>query len=433
MKVSFGSLVVLIVFSTALRAEDWPRFRGPRGNGASAESTLPLTWGPKENIAWKVELPGPGSSSPIVVGNRVFVTCFTGKEAKEIVRHVTCFDRAGGKVLWQSSFPAPQPENDYAKHLLQHGFATSTPVSDGERVYVHFGRDGIRAFDLGGKMIWHEFAGKIISTFGSGATPLLHGDKLIVNATVELGALAALDKRTGKRLWKASINGDCWSTPAIATLPGGKQELILNGSGAVYGFDPDDGKELWYVDSLGGHISSTPLVADGLIYVVNSGFDGKLTMAIRPGGKGDVTKTHIVWKQEKVGANHCSPLLLGDRLCWFSTTAVAVSAKDGSILQQKRLEGLFNLYSSPITAGDKIALFTRNGVGYVLRAKDLEVLAENDLGDASGINASPALSKGQLFIRSNRYLYCIGTAQNVRPASRHSTRPCPATPRPTVA
>lgn len=401
-------LIWLLCVTSSVAAEDWPRFRGPRGDGTSAESKPPIKWGPKENIAWKVELPGPGSSSPIVVGDRVFVTCFTGTDAKDIVRHVMCFERGGGKVRWQSSFPAPQPENDYAKHLLQHGFATSTPVSDGERVYVHFGRDGVRAFDLDGKLVWHESTGRIISTFGSGATPLLFGDKLIVNATVELGALLALDKHTGKRVWKASINGDCWSTPAVADLPGGKQELVLNGSGAVYGFDPADGKEKWYVDSLGGHISSTPLVAGGLIYVVNSGLNGKLTMAIRPGGSGDVTKTHIAWKQEKVGASHCSPLLLGDRLCWFSTTAVAVSAKDGGILQQKRLEGLFNLYASPIVAGDTVVLFTRNGAGYVLQAKDLDVIAENDLGDTSGINASPALSNGQLFIRSNKYLYCIG-------------------------
>src|SRR5687767_11362833 len=201
-------LVLLLCLTSTLSAEDWPRFRGPRGNGASAESALPVKWGPNENIAWKIELPGPGSSSPIVGGDRVFVTCFTGKEAKDIVRHVMCFDRAGGKMLWQNSYAAPQPENDYSKHLLQHGFATSTPVSDGARVYVHFGRDGVRAFDLNGKLVWHESTGKIISTFGSGATPLLFGDKLIVNATVELGALLALDKNTGKRVWKASINGD---------------------------------------------------------------------------------------------------------------------------------------------------------------------------------------------------------------------------------
>jgi outer membrane protein assembly factor BamB len=398
---------LFLLFANPLHAEDWPRFRGPRGNGVSGESTLPIKWGPKENIAWKVELPGPGSSSPIVLGDRVFVTCFTGKLAKDIVRHVMCFDRAG-KLLWKNSYPAPQPEMDYSGHLLQHGFTTSTPCTDGQRLYVYFGRDGVRALDLDGKLLWHESVGRIISSFGSGSSPILFGDKLIVNSTVESGALFALDKHTGKRLWKTPINGDCWSTPAVADLPGGKQELILNGSGAVYGFDPNDGKELWQVLAITGHISSTPIIRDGIVYVSNASMGGKHAMAVRPGGAGDVTKTHIVWKQEKAGASQCSPLLLGERFLWFSGMGSVVSAKDGSTLQQERLEGVTNLYSSPIAAGDTIVLFTRKGTAYVMQAKDLKVLAENDLGDASGINASPALSNGQLFIRSNRYLYCIG-------------------------
>jgi outer membrane protein assembly factor BamB len=132
-------------------------------------------------------------------------------------------------------------------------------------------------------------------------------------------------------------------------------------------------------------------------------------MAIRGGGRGDVTKSHVLWKQEKAGASHCSPVLVGERLCWFSGNAYALSTKDGSVQQRESMEYLTNLYSSPIVVGETIALFTRGGIAYVLRAKDFEILATNDLGDASGINASPALSSGQLFIRSNRYLYCIGT------------------------
>jgi hypothetical protein len=138
---------------------------------------------------------------------------------------------------------------------------------------------------------------------------------------------------------------------------------------------------------------------------------GKSAMAVRPGGKGDVTKTHIIWKQAKVGASHCSPLLLGDRFCWFSGSGTVVSAKDGKVLQQERLDGVTNLYSSPIVAGDTIVLFTRNGGAYVMNAKNLEVIAQNELGDASGINASPALSNGQMLIRSNRFLYCIGAGK----------------------
>src|SRR5260370_27853258 len=411
MKPACLALVLIPLLVNQHDAEDWPRFRGPSGNGVSGESKVPLKWGPKDNIAWMVELPGAGSSSPIVVGQRVLVTCFTGKKAEEIVRHVMCFDRGSGKQLWKNSYPAPLPEMDYTGQLLQHGFTTSTPASDGERFYVHFGRDGVRAFDLDGKLLWHENVGKIVSTFGSGASPILVGDKLIVNATVELGALVAVDKKRGKRIWKMRINGDCWSTPALSKLAGGKEELILNGSSVIYGFDPENGQELWRVESLGGHMSSTPVCRDGLIYIVNSSLNAKLTLAIRPGGRGDVNQTHLVWKQEKVGASHCSPFLVDDRLCWFSGLARAVSAKDGSILKQERLEDLANLYSSPISDGATIVVFTRRTGAYTLRAKDLTVINHNDLDDTSGINASPALSGGQLVIRSNGYLYCIGQAK----------------------
>src|SRR5260370_37508631 len=225
MKPACLALVLITLLVNQLDAEDWPRFRGPSGNGVSGESKVPLKWGPKDNIAWRVELPGPGSSSPMVVGQRVLVTCFTGKKAEEIVRHVMCFDRNSAKQLWKNSYPAPLPEMDYTGQLLQHGFTTSTPASDGERFYVHFGRDGVRAFDLDGKLLWHENVGKIVSTFGSGASPILVGDKLIVNATVELGALVALAKKSGKRIWKTRRNAACRATPAPPNLPGAKKHL----------------------------------------------------------------------------------------------------------------------------------------------------------------------------------------------------------------
>src|SRR5437870_434860 len=144
MRCALGYLM-LCLFAGPLSAEDWPRFRGPRGNGTSAETDLRLKWGPKDNIAWKVELPGLGASSPIVVADRVFVTAFSGTMAKELVRHVLCVDRKSGKMLWKNSYAAPLPENDYVKQLTQHGFSTSTPISDGKHLYVHFGRDGVRA------------------------------------------------------------------------------------------------------------------------------------------------------------------------------------------------------------------------------------------------------------------------------------------------
>ena len=407
MTCAFAPLVVLCCLAAPPGADDWPRFRGPNGDGTSPERAVPETWGPAENVAWKVELPGPGASSPVVLGRRVFLTCFTGTSAAELVRHVLCFDRGRGELRWKRSYPAPLPECDYTGQLRQHGFATSTPTTDGACLYVQFGRDGVRALDLDGNLLWHTQIGEYVSTFGSGASPTLVGDRLIVNATVEAAALVALDQRTGQRLWKTRINGDCWSTPAVVDLPGGAREIVLNGSGWVYGFDPADGRELWKVVSLGGHISSSPVIRDGIVYVSNGGTNGPLTMAIRPGGRSDVTKTHVLWTV-KAGASHTSPILVGDRLCWFSGQAVAVNAKDGRLLAKERLDGLNNPYSSPVAAGGKIVLFTRSGAAYVLRATDLHVLARNDLQDDSGIVASPAVSAGQLFIRSNRYLYCLG-------------------------
>ncbi|MFO0966779.1 MAG: PQQ-binding-like beta-propeller repeat protein [Gemmataceae bacterium] len=399
--------IVFAPFVTTAHAEDWPRFRGPRGDGTSAETSFPTRWSPKENILWKAKLPGPGSSSPIVWKDRVFVTCFTGTKGPEIVRHLFCFDRNKGDILWKKDFPAPQPENDYASYLLQHGFASSTPVTDGDKLYVYFGKDGVRCFDLDGALVWHELVGKAINGFGSGSSPVLFEDKLLVNATVELGALVALDRKSGKRLWKASTS-DCWATPVVVTLPDGKREVILNAMNAVYGYDLDSGKEKWFVDTIGGHISSTPLVKDGVVYVMNSSLGGKHVLAIRPGGSEDVTKTHVIWKNTKAGASHCSPLLVDGRFVFISGQAFALDLKKGDIVKQERLDGTKNLYSSPILAGDKIILFTRDAGAYVLNAKDLSVIAHNDLGDASAINASPALSVGRIYIRSNTQLYCIG-------------------------
>jgi outer membrane protein assembly factor BamB len=177
----------------------------------------------------------------------------------------------------------------------------------------------------------------------------------------------------------------------------------------MYGYDPEKGTELWSVDNVAGYNGTTPVVRNGIVYAMNQGFGDKEFLAVRVGGLGDVNKSHIVWAQNKAGAPYCSPLLIGDRLFYFSGQAVALNIADGKVITQKRLDGIDRLYGSPIAAGDKILLFTRNQGAYILSADDkLTVLAHNDLGDESAINASPALADGQIFIRSNQYLYCIG-------------------------
>jgi outer membrane protein assembly factor BamB len=409
MKSTLFSLAMLACGVAQTRAADWPGFRGPFGNGICEEKTFPLKWGPKENVAWKVQLPGPGASSPVIWKDQVFITCFTGKKAAELVRHVISFDRSSGKKLWQRDFPAPLPENDYVKQVMQHGFTTATPVTDGQRLFVFFGRGGVHALDLQGKSLWHVDVGDGFNVFGSGASPALLGDKVLVNACFESRFLFAIDKVSGKTLWKGDIQGMSWSMPVVVDAPKSKKEIVLNVGAGLYGYDPDNGKELWSVDILAGYNGSTPLTRDGIIYVMNHAQGDKEFLAARAGGRGDVTKSHVVWTQSKAGASYCSPLLQGDRLFLINGQALALNAKDGKITGKKSLDGIMNMYGSPILAGDKIIVFTRSSGAYVLSADDkLEVLAHNHLGDDSAFNASPALVGGQIFMRSNQYLYCIG-------------------------
>jgi outer membrane protein assembly factor BamB len=401
--------LVSVVCAAPAAAADWPCFRGPHGDGVADEQTIPLKWGPKDNIAWKVALPGPGASSPVVWGDRVFVTSFTGTKASEIVRQILCFDRKTGKKLWQKDYPAPLPENDYKAQVSQHGLATGTPATDGKRLYVYFGRGGLHVLDLDGKPLWNADLGDGTIVFGSGASPLLLGDKVVVNACAESRKLVAFDKENGKRLWASTIDGMCWSTPVVVEPVARKQEIVLNVGAGLYGWDAETGKELWSVDIVAGYNSATPVVRDDMVYVMNQGSGEKQFVAVRAGGRGDVTKTHVVWTQSKAGASYTSPLLAGDRLFTFGGQAHALSVKDGAITAKKSISGLQGLYGSPVLVGDKILLFTRYNGAYVLSADDkLRELAHNKLGDDSSFNASPAVVGGQIFIRSDQYLYCIG-------------------------
>jgi outer membrane protein assembly factor BamB len=402
-------IVILLtpVCTTHVRA-DWLAFRGSAHQGHAGPGDFPIRWGPDENVAWKVKLPGMVASSPVILGDRVFVTCFTGKKGPEIVRYLLCFDRADGKLRWQQKRPALQPESDYVWQIQQHGFATATPIIDGKRIFVNFCRGGVFAFDLDGNELWHRELGNFRNAFGSGASPSMHGDLLLINATVEAAALFALNKTTGEIVWRAKVGSDCWSTPVAVETSAGEKEIVFNGASSLVGLDPNSGKELWHCDTVGGNASTTPVVRKDVLYLIGSTFGGKATIAVRAGGRGDVTKSQVLWSNKKAGASYCSPLLIDDRLYFFSNLATCLDIKTGKIVAQNRLDGVTQLYSSPIVAGGKIYLFTRNEGAYVLAADEkMTVLARNVLGDTTTINASPAASRGDLFIRSQEYLYCL--------------------------
>jgi outer membrane protein assembly factor BamB len=407
--------MVVVACVGALAGADWPAFRGPKGDGTSGERGLPLKWGPEENVAWKTKLPGPGTSSPIVCKDRVFVTCYTGYgitkggSVSDLRRHLLCLDRKTGKILWQKEVAPLLPETDFNRYINEHGYASSTPATDGERVFVFFGRTGVLAFDFDSQELWRTEVGKGLNSWGSASSPVVYRDLVLVNATIESGSLLALDRKTGKQVWRVKNLTDCWCTPLIVELPGGKAEVVLNMSGTLLGVDPEKGEQLWQCDGIGtSAATSSPVARDGVIYVMGAGGDGPVTMAVKAGGRGDVTKTHILWTQ-KVGTGQTSPVLHGNRLYAVSGQVWCLKTDTGEILFRERLYDARQEYVSPVAAEGRLILFTRRNGAYVLAAKDqLEQLAHNDLDDRSIFNASPAISQGQIFVRSNEYLYCLG-------------------------
>jgi outer membrane protein assembly factor BamB len=415
---TFVALWLLTFVITPLRA-DWPSFRGPGGLGVSSDTAVPLTWGPKDNVVWKTKLPGNGTSSPIVWKDRVYLTGYTdygligkgkGGDVAKLKRHLLCVDRKTGAIIWRKDVATKMPETDFNNYINEHGYASSTPVTDGERIYVFFGRTGVLAFDLDGKELWQTEVGQYLNSWGSASSPILYRDKVIVNAAVERSSLVALDKKTGKEVWRVKGLRDCWSTPLVVEVPGGKDEIVLGTPGLLIGVDPENGEKLWHCDATGtATASSTPIARAGIVYAMVAGFNGRNFIAIKAGGRGDVTKTHVLWEQPKAGANHTSPVLVGDRLYYVSGQVYCLDAKTGKLVYQQRLYDTRMEYVSPVAVGDKIIAFTRTSGAYVFSTGDKFVQhAHNDLGDSSVFNASPALSGGQLFIRSNEYLYCIG-------------------------
>ena len=409
-----------LVLSTLLLAgADWPRFLGPKGDGISEAKGLPTTWSAASGVVWKTELPGPGASSPITTGDKVLVTAYSGYavdpdnlgKPENLQRHVLCLERASGKVLWQKTVKASLPEQSFGGFLALHGYASSTPATDGKAVYAFFGRSGVYAFSLAGDELWHADVGSGTHNWGSAASPILAGDLVIVNASVESGALVALNKATGKQAWRVGGSTRSWSTPALVDLPGGKQELVVSVQDKVLGLAPATGKELWTCDGVKDYVCPAVAVHGDVVYVTAG--RKPHTVAVRAGGQGDVTKSHTVWTSD-LGSKVPTPLVTNGLLYWVEQTGkvACLAAADGSPVYQERLKlpgSGDKVYASLVLADGKLYAVTRQGGTLVLAVgKEFKELARNDLGDKSIFNATPAISNGQLLLRSNRCLYCIG-------------------------
>lgn len=397
----------------------WPQFRGVAASGVVAESKPPTTWSATENVRWKLDLPGAGASSPIVTGGRVFVTCYAGAQASRAdvdQRHLVCVDFATGKLLWSKAVPAVKPEDAYQGFLREHGYASNTPVTDGERVYVFYGKSGVLAYDLEGNELWKVKVGQESSNrrWGSAASLMLSGNALIVNASEESRSLRALDKLTGKELWKSEAETLelSYSTPTLAKTAEGREDLVVAIAQEVWGLNPESGKLRWFVQTeIAGNVSPTPIVDGDVIYI--TGGRPVASHAIRVGGKGDMTSSNVLWTSRS-GSYVATPLLHDGHLFWFDDRGQAFCQRssDGEIVYRERvpeLSGGRPVYSSPVLADGKIFVVSRYDGTYVIpAAPKFEILAQNRLADDSEFNATPAIVGNELLLRSDRALYCVG-------------------------
>ena len=410
------------IFSTAAAApkeNDWPQFRGTGALGRSEAKGLPLTWSDEKNVVWKAALPGPGASSPIVLGDRIFITSFTGfatssrepGEMTNLKRHLLCLNLADGKIIWDTAVPAEMPEQDRIRE--GHGYASSTPVADAERVYAFFGKTGVFAFDHSGKQLWKTKVGDKLNGWGSATSPVLYKDYLIVNASIESDSLVALDKKTGKEVWRANVSNESWHAPVFVTAPDGSTEVVAAKNGRVLGFNADTGEALWNVKTgIPWYMCPTPVVQDGIVYVIG-GRTPNGALAIRAGGRGDVTASHVVWKVGK-GSNVPSPILHDGHL-YFAHENLGIvyclNAKTGELVFEERIEpSPGQIYASPVMGDGKIYFTGRGGRTVVIAASPkFEKLGENTLESNRGMfNSSPAISGNKILLRSNRALYCLG-------------------------
>jgi outer membrane protein assembly factor BamB len=404
-------LVVALELASTGHAGDWTEFRGPTGQGTTTAKNVPLEWSETKNVAWKQAVPGQGWSSPVLYRDRLYLTTaiMPGPETGgKLELRVLCLEATGGKTVWnqevfaKDSIPGIHKKNTHA---------SATPLIEGGRLYVHFGHHGTACLELDGKTVWTQTNLTYHPIHGNGGSPVIVGNALIYSA--DGGGdpyVAALDKRDGKVLWKVARettakNKFSFSTPLVLKVDG-QTQVISPGSGAVCAYDPKDGRELWRVDYGQGYsVVPRPVFGHGLIFI-NSGFDRPAAMAIRTGGQGDVTATHVAWTLAKGAPNTPSLLLAGDELYMLSDAGIAscVDAKTGKVHWQERVVSTSS--SSPVYAEGRVYFQDEAGLTVVVKAgKMFEKLASNPLGERT--LASYAVDDGALYIRAENHLYKI--------------------------
>ncbi|MCM2374210.1 outer membrane protein assembly factor BamB family protein [Aporhodopirellula aestuarii] len=410
----FASLLTLCLFVPA-QGNDWPEFLGPNGAARSTE-VVPKTWDETKNMAWKVDLPGTGSSSPVIVDGKVIVTCYiSGNDLAK--RQVLCFDQNSGEQLWSVDFPIDYREDGYRGYITEHGYASNTPVTDGENVYVFLGKGGVHSISLDGQTNWSVDVGKESSNrqWGSAASLILYENSIIVNAAEEAKSIISLDKQTGEELWRqeAGMLELTYGTPRLVQLENGTQELVISVPGEIWSMNPKTGKLNWYAESpMTGNVSPSVIVDGDTVYSFG-GYRASGSIAVKAGGKDDVTDSNVLWTNRS-SSYVATPLLLNERFYWIDDSGIAfcTSAKDGAVIYRERVQNLQSgrpVYASPVLIGDHIYVVTRRSGTLVYDASEsFKPLAQNVIAsDETDFNASPAVSDGKLYLRSNQSLYCI--------------------------
>jgi outer membrane protein assembly factor BamB len=412
-KVSYRNIVIclclviglIVTLSGPVLAENWPGWRGPRGDGTSLEKNVPVHWSSTENIVWKVPIPGKGHASPIVWDNRIFVVTALEKQKQRIL---LCLEREKGKVLWQRVIL----ESPLERKNALNSYASSTPVTDGEKVYVSFlDRDKmfVAAYDFEGNKVWEVRPGVFSSIHGYCSSPVLWKDKVIVNGDHDGPAyIVVLEQATGRTIWKTPRPNmtRSYCAPVIYHIDG-RNQMILSGSKCVASYDPDTGKQHWIIDGPTEQFVAS-LVYNGELLFMTCGFPDLFMQGIRPDGRGNVTDTHVVWQKDRDCSYVPSPVAAGPYFLVVSDSGVAtcLKAKTGETLWRQRLEGKHS--PSLVVAAGLVYFLSDRGVMTVVRpGPQYEVVARNELGEQT--RASPAISNGRMFLRGVENLYCIGT------------------------
>jgi D-alanyl-D-alanine dipeptidase/outer membrane protein assembly factor BamB len=408
----------------------WPRFRGPNGTGL-VDSTVPLHWSATENVKWRLDLPGPGSSSPIVWGDRVFVTCYTGygdgkkaeAEPLDLVRHLLCVDLASGKRLWTASEPAAVAENEYKEYLPEHGYASNTPATDGERVYCFYGKNGVHAYDFSGKKVWSAPTGTMSSamTWGSASSVVFAGEAVVVNAGDEARALLAFDRTTGKELWRMEdpMLEQTYATPSLQRIASDRTDLLVAIRGELRGLDPASGAIRWKTASpVTGNLSAGPVPISGNRIALFGGFPRTIGTVFQGGGEGDRSADAMLWESQTAKSYMPLPVEHEGLLYWVSDDGIAACAKpeSGELLYRERLnvasetgKGMA-FYASPILVGDHLIAVSRSAGTFVIEASPtFKLFGVNRIeDDPTRFQGTPAVAGGVLLLRSEKALYAIG-------------------------